>query len=234
MRVSRSIGRTPPPARSSSPAASSRRASRAPRKPPPPVTTTLTTASPLQTGGSSTTVILRADQEDAMSAAGPPPGHDQAGGPRAAGDDPDFVPEGFGVPTALTAGALRLEPLSPRHNEADYAAWTSSIEHIRATPGFAGRNWPDPPMTLEQNLADLQMHAEHFAPRQGFTYTVLAAASGEVIGCVYISPAARPGRDARVRSWVRADHAAQDTGLRTAVRDWLTVAWPFRAVDYDH
>jgi hypothetical protein len=169
-----------------------------------------------------------------MSAAGPPPGHDQAGGPRAAGDDPGFVPEGFQVPTALTAGALRLEPLSPRHNEADYAAWTSSIEHIRASPGFVGRNWPDPAMTLEQNLADLQMHAEHFARRQGFTYTVLDAASGEVIGCVYIYPADRPGRDARVRSWVRADHAAQDTGLRMAVRDWLTVAWPFRAVDYDH
>ena len=118
------------------------------------------------------------------------------------------------MPTALTAGAsFRLEPLSPRHNEADYAAWTSSIEHIRATPGFAGRNWPDPAMTLEQNLADLQMHAEHFARRQGFTYTVLDAASGEVIGCVYIYPADRPGRDARVRSWVRADPAAQDTGL---------------------
>jgi hypothetical protein len=32
---------------------------------------------------------------------------------------------------------------------------------------------------------------------------------------------------------VRADHAAQDAELRLAVRDWLTVAWPFRAVDYD-
>src|ERR1700733_15595694 len=132
MRVSRSIGRTPPPPGSRSPAASSRRASRAPRKPPPPVTTTLTTASPLQTGGRSTTVILRADQEDAMSAAGPP-ADNPADDP---GDNSGFVPAGFQVPTALTAGALRLEPLGPQHNEADYAAWTGSIEHIRATPGF--------------------------------------------------------------------------------------------------
>lgn len=148
-------------------------------------------------------------------------------------DSPAFVPDSFQVPTALTAGTLRLEPLGPQHNKADYAAWTSSVEHIRATPGFAGRNWPDPGMTLEQNLADMHMHADHFAARQGFTYTVLDAASGEVVGCVYIYPADRPGHDARVRSWVRADHADQDSELRQAVRDWLVVAWPFRAVDYD-
>jgi hypothetical protein len=144
-----------------------------------------------------------------------------------------FVPDGFQVPAALTAGALRLEPLGPEHNDADYEAWTSSIEHIRATPGFAGRDWPAPGMTREQNLADMRMHADHFAARQGFTYTVLDAASREVVGCVYIYPADRPGHDARVRSWVRADRAAQDDELRQAVRAWLAVAWPFRAVDYD-
>lgn len=168
-----------------------------------------------------------------MSAAGTHPGDGQAGEPEPAGDAPRFVPDEFQVPAALTAGSLRLEPIGPQHNEADYAAWTSSVEHIRATPGFAGRNWPDARMTLEQNLADLRMHAEHFAARQGFTYTVLDVATGETIGCVYIYPADRAGHDARVRSWVRADHAGQDDELRQAVRDWLVVAWPFRAVDYD-
>ena len=28
-------------------------------------------------------------------------------------------------------------------------------------------------MTLAENLADLEMHARHFADRRGFTYTVL-------------------------------------------------------------
>ncbi len=48
----------------------------------------------------------------------------------------------------------------------------SSIEHIRATPGFptvAGRA----AMTLEENRADLERHARDFAARSGFTYTVL-------------------------------------------------------------
>ena len=33
----------------------------------------------------------------------------------------------------------------------DYAAWTSSVDHILATPGYEGSPWPRP-MTLEENL----------------------------------------------------------------------------------
>jgi hypothetical protein len=142
-----------------------------------------------------------------------------------------FVPEGFVVPTGLAVDEFRLEPLGPEHNERDYAAWTSSIEHIRATPGFAGRHWPDAEMSLEQNLGDLERHAEDFARRAGFTYTVLAG--DEVIGCVYIYPAREPGYDAQVRSWVRAADGGLDGPLRRAVADWLDTAWPFRAVSYD-
>ena len=53
-----------------------------------------------------------------------------------------FVPEDFAVPGGLIAGDFRLVPLGPQHNEADYAAWTARIDHIRGTPGFlmaAGR-----------------------------------------------------------------------------------------------
>ena len=46
------------------------------------------------------------------------------------------VPAGFAVPGGLTAGEMRLEPLGPQHNAADYAAWTASTGHIQATPGF--------------------------------------------------------------------------------------------------
>jgi len=47
-----------------------------------------------------------------------------------------FVPVDFDPPTALVTDRFRLEPLGPQHNNADHAAWTSSIEHIRATPGY--------------------------------------------------------------------------------------------------
>ena len=54
-----------------------------------------------------------------------------------------FVPVGFEPPSyQLVTDRFHLEPLGPQHNEADHAAWMSSIEHIRSTPGYAGSRWP--------------------------------------------------------------------------------------------
>ena len=142
-----------------------------------------------------------------------------------------FVPDSFVVPRELVAEQFRLEPLGPQHNADDYDAWTSSIDHIRVTPGFGGR-WPDPAMRLEENLADLQRHAEDFAQRSGFTYTVLARGSDRIIGCVYIYPSGSADGAADVRSWVRADQADLDVALHDAVSAWLTNDWPFTSVRY--
>ncbi len=53
-----------------------------------------------------------------------------------------FVPADFDPPRTLSTDAFVLEPLGPQHNDADLAAWTSSIDHIRATPGFPDGSWP--------------------------------------------------------------------------------------------
>jgi RimJ/RimL family protein N-acetyltransferase len=143
----------------------------------------------------------------------------------------DFVPADFDVPLGLEAAEFVLEPLGPEHNEQDYDAWTSSIEHIRATPGFPDGSWPRE-MTPEQNRADLQRHADDFRNRRGFTYTVLDPASREVIGCVYIYPWRDDEYDASVLSWVRASRAELDVSLWRAVTAWLESDWPFDRVEY--
>jgi GNAT acetyltransferase-like protein len=140
-----------------------------------------------------------------------------------------FVPDDFEPPRRLATALFELEPLGPQHNDADYEAWTSSIEHIRATPGFPDGNWPHP-MTPEENRADLERHAADFASRRGFTYTVLEA--GRVIGCVYIYPDRDTPTAAAVSSWVTADRAELDGALRAAVRSWLHDEWPFAHVEY--
>ena len=150
----------------------------------------------------------------------------------------DFVPADFEVPRELVCEEFRLEPLGPEHNEGDYRAWTSSIAHIRSTPGFEGRSWPTPDMTPAENLGDLERHAADFAGRSGFTYTVRAAGSDEIIGCVYIYPSASGASGAAgasgadVRSWVSADRAPMDVVLYEAVSEWLRSAWPFTTVAY--
>jgi hypothetical protein len=150
----------------------------------------------------------------------------------------DFVPEGFTPPDGLIVEAFVLEPWGPEHNEADHAAWMSSIEHIHASPGFADDfdDDPDPwprPMTLEQNLSDLEQHAQDFRDRVGFTYTVLDPVDRDVIGCVYLYPSPLDGVDVRARSWVRRTHADLDEPLRRAVRAWLDGPdWPFERIDF--
>ena len=143
---------------------------------------------------------------------------------------PQLVPDDFEVPRELVGDGFRLEPLGPEHNESDHTAWMSSIDHIRATPGYPDGTWPRP-MSLEDNLSDLTRHRTDFESRRGFTYTVLDPA-GVVIGCVYIYPSAVTGSDAEVSSWVTSSRAELDRPLWQAVSTWLRDSWPFAAVTY--
>jgi RimJ/RimL family protein N-acetyltransferase len=145
----------------------------------------------------------------------------------------EFVPRDFDIPRRLETPQFVLEPLGPEHNDRDYDAWRSSMEHIRATPGWEESSWPRE-MTLDENRADLQRHTDDFRNRTGFTYTVLDPASRDVVGCVYLYPCrdVDVDVDARARSWVRASHAELDAPLWRAVSEWLASDWPFGSVEY--
>lgn len=145
---------------------------------------------------------------------------------------PALVPDDFDVPAGTATPQFILEPLGPQHNEADHAAWTTSMEHIQATPGFAGGSWPTRVMSLAENEADLVRHASDYEARTGFTYTVLDPSDRDVIGCLYLYPSRQEGYDVDVRSWVRADRAALDKPLHDLVCRWLAEAWPFRTPGY--
>lgn len=142
-----------------------------------------------------------------------------------------FVPPDFDVPTSLAGEGFRLEPLGPAHNDRDHAAWMSSIDHIRSTPGFEhpDADWPTV-MSLDANRDDLIGHARDFTDRTGFTYSVLDG--DDVIGCVYIYPTERPGCDAEVRSWVTAGRTGLDVPVWRAVTGWIESAWPFASPFY--
>jgi hypothetical protein len=143
---------------------------------------------------------------------------------------PSFVPDDYVVPLTLSGPGFRLEPLGPQHNDADHRAWMSSIEHIRATPGFSGWRWPPADgMSLDENLRDLRRHADDFERRVGFTYTVLDDEDA-VVGCVYIYPSRADPDITEVRSWVTASRADLDSVLHETVDSWLGADWPFTDV----
>lgn len=137
-----------------------------------------------------------------------------------------FVPDDYVVPLGLSGPGFRLEPLGPQHNEADHRAWMSSIEHIRATPGFPDGLWPPVDgLSLEENLRDLQKHANDFTRRVGFTYSVLDDEE-HVIGCVYVYPSRADPEVTEVQSWVTASRAELDSVLHETVSNWLAADWP--------
>lgn len=139
-----------------------------------------------------------------------------------------FVPVSFEVPLTFNGPGFHLEPLGPVHNERDHEAWMTSIEHIRATPGMDWRDWPSP-MTLAENLADMEMHAKEFADGAAFTYSILDRDA--VIGCVYVYPR-QDDHDADVRSWVRESRSDMDLIVCQTLSEWLVGDWPFRNLAY--
>jgi hypothetical protein len=168
-----------------------------------------------------------------VEGAGAAPYHRHPGGAGSVRTVADpFVPTDFEPPLTLVCDHFRLEPLGPQHNEADHAAWTSSIAHVRSTPGFHRGNWPPPEgMSLDRNLDDLRRHAADFEARVGFTFTVLEPDTGDVIGCVYLYPSESPDAEVTVRSWVRTSHAELDDPLADALGAWLAAEWPWERVD---
>ena len=96
-----------------------------------------------------------------------------------------FVASGFAVPLALVMEHFRLQPLGPQHNDADDEAWSSSVEHIRTTPGWEASTWPDQ-RSLDDNLRDLKGHADDFEKQERVSRTPSSIQpTGDVIGCVY-------------------------------------------------
>lgn len=145
-----------------------------------------------------------------------------------------IVPDSFVVPLELLTQNTVLRPLRAEHNASDHAAWTSSIAHIKATPGFGPPHiWPEAVMSLEQNLVDIEMHTKHFDERVGFTYSVFDRNdTNEVVGCVYIYSSPVRSHDAEVRSWAAASRPELDVEVWLAVSEWVRDSWPFESVRY--
>jgi hypothetical protein len=139
-----------------------------------------------------------------------------------------FVPDSFQPPTSFEGAGFHLEPLGPEHNERDHDAWMSSVDLIHATPGEWGE-WPTP-MTLEENMADMEMHAQEFIERKSFTYSVLDGDT--VIGCLYMYPDSTGQSSAYISSWVRETRAEMDVAVWRSVTAWLESGWPFDSFRY--
>lgn len=148
-----------------------------------------------------------------------------------------LVPSAFEPPISANLDGFTLEVLGPCHAVADFLAVKSSANDIRHVFG-PENDWPSVDMSFEQNLADLERHAQEFGRREAFAYAMLKSPTAYV-GCLYIKPiksrmADDPRKalfDAQAFFWLSSvPNALSATGVHAVLHQWLKDQWPFRTV----
>lgn len=144
-----------------------------------------------------------------------------------------FVPEDFEIPTTLKTDRFHLLKLTTKDAEKDYEAIMTSIDHLQGVFGPFDP-WPQPDLTLEQDIKDLYFHQKEFERRSSFAYTVMNLDESKCLGCVYIIPSVNPKYDAMAITWVRKDELKNglDKYLFEAIKKWVQEKWLFRQVAY--
>ncbi len=140
-----------------------------------------------------------------------------------------FVPASFQVPTTYQGKGYKLVPLGPAIAELDYAAYMSSVDHIRKS---TGGNWPTANLTMADQAKDMAGEQKQWDTRASFPYAVLTPDGKKELGCFYLRPSRKKGYDAVATMWVTKE--AFDRGFETALyqdmKRWVETAWPFQKV----
>lgn len=141
--------------------------------------------------------------------------------------NPPIVPDDFEIPQVLETARLRLRPLTISDAVKDYDAVMTSEQRLRTIFRPNGE-WPFG-LTLTQNIIELGWHQAEFQMRSSFAYTVVSLDESEVLGCVYIYPARKPGYDVEITMWVRQSRVDEglDQHLFETVETWIGDCWPF-------
>jgi len=136
------------------------------------------------------------------------------------------LPDSFEPPETLIKEQYILKILSPKHNEIDYEAWTSSRDELQGIFGPSD-DWPPYNYSPEQNLADLEKHYREFNKKIAYAYTILSPDQAICIGCLYIRPTYAKDYDARVDFWFRNSHKNLESQFFDELKMWLKNDWQF-------
>jgi hypothetical protein len=134
------------------------------------------------------------------------------------------LPSGFIPPLIISRDQYLLEVLSPKHNELDFEAWTSSRESLKGI--FGPRNkWPGEVGSLDHNLKDLENHLKEFEESKAFTYSILSLERDKCLGCLYIRPILTEDYSCRVDFWFRDDSKEHEDEFYLWLQQWLEDSW---------
>ncbi|MBA2524004.1 MAG: GNAT family N-acetyltransferase [Solirubrobacterales bacterium] len=141
-----------------------------------------------------------------------------------------LIPLTHPIPPGITADRFVMRLITVSDLVRDYDAVMSNVEHLRQRFPYWG--WPDPAMTMEDDLVDLGWHQKEAKLRRSFNYAVLTPDERRLLGCLYVDPPEKRGAEAEVCLWIRADQDVDglEADLEAAVREWLAAEWPFKTI----
>lgn len=148
--------------------------------------------------------------------------------------DAPWLPEGWEHPDRVeVGGGHHLRPIRADDVDLDMPAVMGSRERLWSIYGEAW-GWPPAGMTAEQDREDLQRHQDEIETHESFNYALFDAEETELVGCVYIDPAEKPGADADISWWVRDEYvgSAVEAALDDLVPAWVARDWPLNAPRY--
>ena len=109
-------------------------------------------------------------------------------GPVVATVDASWLPVDFVHPLRVEwRDGIHLRPIAASDVDIDMPAVLNNQEMLWEMYGEAW-GWPPATMTAEQDIEDLQHHADEMDRHESFNYAILPADESELLGCIYIDP----------------------------------------------
>lgn len=138
-----------------------------------------------------------------------------------------LIPQDFTPPARLQGAGFHLRMLTIHDVIKDFDAVMAAGDRLQGAMEPGG-TWPLG-LTIEENLIDLAWHQREFTIGHSFAYTVMNDDESRCLGCCYINPSDRPGRDAMAFYWAR--DPAFDATLGSAFRA-LVAQFPLGSVAF--
>lgn len=142
-----------------------------------------------------------------------------------------FISDIYKPPKNFDNEYFHFRVLEGKIAELDFEAVMSSQKRLQGIFG-SDSQWPKSDMTLEENIASLNVHKQEFESRQAFAYSVFNKSKTKCLGSVYIDPSDSPNYQCVVYLWVRDDSIELDNDLYQTVHKWLYEEWGFSKVAF--
>lgn len=145
-----------------------------------------------------------------------------------------LVPGNFELPAKYEAGPFIIRPLIAHDVVSEHSKGPGGTDPHYGLP-IPSLDMPVNGTPSQDDLLGLEYPQRRIPLPNSFSYPVVDAETGKMIGCVYVNHSSDPSHDAEVTWWLRtgsAENGLYQTFSET-VKEWVNEQWPFKNPDFN-